>query len=209
MRTQIIHKDLYTFDELSDRAKGKARDWWRESLDYDWWDSVYDDFGRICEILGVDLKTHTVPLMNGKTRENPCVYFTGFSYQGDGASFEGWHTYKKGSRKAIREYCGDTELHRIADTLADLNRRHFYRLDVNVSTSGNYYHEYTMDVETTINGWNVGGETETDMTEIMRDLARWLYRSLRDEYEWLTSDEQVDESIRANEYEFDEDGKIA
>ena len=32
---------------------------------------------------------------------------------------------------------------------------------------------------------------------------------LRNEYEYLTSEEAVIESIRANEYEFTEDGKLA
>ncbi|TQM89759.1 hypothetical protein [Roseinatronobacter monicus] len=64
---------VYQFSELSDAAKEKARDWWRAGgMDYDWWDSVYDDFGRICEILGVDLKTRDIKLMNGRTRQGFC-----------------------------------------------------------------------------------------------------------------------------------------
>jgi hypothetical protein len=35
---------------------------------------------------------------------------------------------------------------------------------------------------------------------------RWVYRRLEAEYNWLQADEQVDESIRCNEYTFDEDG---
>lgn len=40
-----------------------------------------------------------------------------------------------------------------------------------------------------------------------RDAMRWIYRQLEAEYEYQNADEQVDESIRANEYEFDVDGK--
>ena len=43
----------------------------------------------------------------------------------------------------------------------------------------------------------------------MRDLAHWLYVYLRTEYEWQTSEEQVAENIRCNEYEFTEEGRIA
>jgi len=63
MRTETIN--IYTFDELSDKAKDRARDWWRQgALDYDWWDCVYAnaermglkitsfDTGRSCEIEG-------------------------------------------------------------------------------------------------------------------------------------------------------------
>lgn len=43
--------------------------------------------------------------------------------------------------------------------------------------------------------------------EALRDLARWLYRQLEREYDYLTSDEAVDEAIVANEYSFTVDGK--
>src|SRR3990167_4169582 len=40
-------KLVYLFDELSDKAKETARNWWHEhALDYDWWDSTYDDAKR-------------------------------------------------------------------------------------------------------------------------------------------------------------------
>ena len=36
-------KEVWFFDELSDKAKDKARDWYREGhLDYDWWDAIYE-----------------------------------------------------------------------------------------------------------------------------------------------------------------------
>ena len=42
--------------------------------------------------------------------------------------------------------------------------------------------------------------------EPLRELARWLYRRLEDEYACLTSDDAVDEAIAANEYTFTESG---
>jgi hypothetical protein len=63
MRTETIN--IYTFDELSDKAKDRARDWWRQgALHYDWWDCTFEDAlqvglkitsfdtGRSCEIEG-------------------------------------------------------------------------------------------------------------------------------------------------------------
>ena len=43
--------------------------------------------------------------------------------------------------------------------------------------------------------------------EALRDLARWLYRQLEREYEYLSSDEAVDETITANQYTFTETGR--
>jgi hypothetical protein len=46
MKTKTI--TLYTFDELSDKAKEQARNWFREgNFDYAWWQFTYDDAERI------------------------------------------------------------------------------------------------------------------------------------------------------------------
>lgn len=39
---------IYQFNELSAKAKEKARDWFREGvLDYEWWEAIYEDAERI------------------------------------------------------------------------------------------------------------------------------------------------------------------
>jgi bacillopeptidase F (M6 metalloprotease family) len=45
------------------------------------------------------------------------------------------------------------------------------------------------------------------ITQALRDLAHWLYRQLQREYDYLTSNEAVDESIEANEYTFTAEGR--
>ena len=57
---EVICTTVYQFPELSDAAKEKARSWYREAAFHeDWWDAVYDDFERICEILGVSPVSYT------------------------------------------------------------------------------------------------------------------------------------------------------
>ena len=41
------------------------------------------------------------------------------------------------------------------------------------------------------------------------DFAHWVYRTLEKEYEYLDSDEHVDEMLTINEYEFTAEGKVA
>jgi len=85
---EIICTTVYQFSELSEAAKEKARSWYRELGPHDdWWDAVYEDFERVCEILGIRLKTMPVRLMGGGTRAKPCIWFSGFCSQGDGASY--------------------------------------------------------------------------------------------------------------------------
>ena len=50
-------------------------------------------------------------------------------------------------------------------------------------------------------------DAEEAVTEALRDLARWLYRQLEREYEYLTSDAVVDEAIIANAYTFTASGR--
>ena len=45
-------------------------------------------------------------------------------------------------------------------------------------------------------------DAEEIVIEALRDLARWLYRQLEREYDYLTSDDVVDEAITANAYTF-------
>ena len=124
---EVLCTTVYQFPELSDAAKEKARIWYRAAAFHnDWWDAVYDDFERICDILGVSLKTRSVRLMDGGTRQKPCIWFSGFSSQGDGACFEATVAYAKGSTREIRAYAPkDQTLHSIADRLLAPQRQNF------------------------------------------------------------------------------------
>jgi hypothetical protein len=91
-----------------------------------------------------------------------------------------------------------------------VQRRNFYQLRAEASHRGHYYHEYCMaiSVERDSPTWqDMTADAEDVITEALRDLARWLYRQLEREYDYLTSDEAVDEAITANEYTFTEAGR--
>jgi hypothetical protein len=204
---KIIPITVYQFDELDDQARDAARSWYRQSaLDYDWYDFVFSDFESICETLGIDLRIRPISLTGGDARHEPQIYFSGFSSQGDGACFAGRYSYRKGASRAIRAHAPrDTELHRIADTLRDTQRRHFYQLSVHIRHRGRYYHEYCMEISVErdrLDFSDVAADATEAIIETLRDLARWLYRRLEAEYEHQTSDETVDEGIRVNEYLF-------
>ena len=209
---QIVEITVYTIDELSDAAKENARVWYREScLDFEWYDFVYEDFGRICGILGVTLQTSPLPLHGGSTLDKPRIFHSGFSSQGDGASYEGRWSHATGARKAIREYAPqDEELHRIADALQAIQRRNFHQLHATIRQRGRYCHEYSMEIEVERDSPTrqpLTDDAEDAVTEAMRDLARWLYRQLRQEYEHLTSDEAIDETLAANRWSFTASGE--
>ena len=200
MRIETVKRELFTYDELSEAAQEKARDWWRDGgLNYEWWDFIIDDAKRIGRLLGIDIDK---------------VYFSGFSSQGDGAWFVGEYQYRSGSVQAIKAECPkDKELHRIAETLRDIQRRHFYSLTAAVTHRGNYFHEYCTDINITDDRceyWQeVSDDTSESLSDVLHDFMHWIYARLESEYEWLNSDQQVAEAIVINECEFTENGEIA
>ena len=209
---EVICTTVYQFPELSDAAKDKARSWYRELGPHDdWCDAVYEDFERICDILGIRLKTTPARLMGGGTRSEPCIWFSGFWSQGDGACLEGYLSHAKGAAARIRDYVPqDATLHSIADRLQAIQRRNFYQLAAEISHRGRYYHEYTMSVDVTRDSpsWQPPtADAEETVVEAIRDLARWLYRQLQTEYDHLTSDETIEDGIIVNEYTFTAGGR--
>ena len=58
-----------------------------------------------------------------------------------------------------------------------------------------------------LNYQDMTADAEDTVIEALRDLARWLYRQLENEYNALTSDEMVDETIVANAYTFTASGR--
>ena len=199
-----IEKEIFKYEELDDSAKDKAKDWYRQFVfnEHCDWEFVLDDAVQAAEILGIGI---------GRRRGSwePAIYFSGFWSQGDGACFEGSYRYAKGAAKRVREeYPEDKELHRIADELQTIQRRNFYKLCANMTHSGRYCHSGCMDVSVDHEDdhYRDIGDAEDDITQLMRDFADWIYCQLEKEYEYQCSDNVVEESIIANEYEFDEYG---
>jgi hypothetical protein len=211
-----LTKTAYTIDELSDAARARAIDAHREwNVHDDWWDSCYDSAEDAAKYLGIAFKYH------GKS--TPGINFSGFCHQGQGASFSGWFKLNDVDAAALKaEWPKDKELHAIVDTL-DRLKSALTALEVTASITnghGNYSHEYTMRIE--VNPFDehddddvifamLGAvykslDVEATVTEAMRDFARWVYRMLEQEYEYLTSDEAILESLQCNDMLFDEDG---
>jgi hypothetical protein len=211
-RTKTI--TLFTFDELSDTAKEKARNWWRVGEAIDGADSyTIEDAAQVAELLGINLRTHPIKLANGETRYEPSIWWSGFSSQGDGACFEGSYRYRAGSVVSIKDHApNDAKLHEIAEGLAQLQYAHQNAIRATVKhIDHHYYHENTTEIEVfnDLDPDAITADTEDAVRELLRDFMRWIYRQLEADYDYRMSDENVDDSIQANRYEFTEDGAFA
>ncbi len=214
---KTIETKAYLYDELSEEAQEKARDWFREGNcdDTFWSECVTDDFKTVAKACGFTLS---------KARglhSALAIYWEGFSHQGSGASFEGsWRASDVNVAQLLKDWPatyadekGETrtsehnaELHPILEGFAKLASQEPTGYgSVSASHRGHsltceYDHENEDDTDLT-------GDPVDTFKELCSDLAHWLYRTLEREYEYQNSDETVTENIRANEYTFTADGE--
>lgn len=202
--------ELFEYSELSDSAKETARQWWIEAMDSSDWEFTIDDFITIAGLMGIEVTHTSQRTMGGGMRPFPNVYFSlGYS-QSDYAAFEANYSYRKGSAKAVREHAPqDTTLHGFAEKLQAAQSRCGYKATATISSNN----RDGMDVEVSdapyerdaFDKWTE--DVEWPIREVMKGLASWLYDSLRAEYEYQTSEEQIAETMEANGYTFRENGK--
>lgn len=198
MQTITTKTDVFEFSELSYSAKQTAMQWYCDTPDAFWAESVIEGAKEIGALMGF-------------TIEN--IHYSGFSSQGDGACFTGSIRYEKSCAKNVKAHApNDKELQRIAQAWQALQKCNFYALRASIKHRGHYYHELctTFDCKDTRHnyGWLQNESTEDEIKEISRDFMRWIYRQLESAYEYETSEENISEACEINEWRFTEDGKF-
>jgi len=188
------------YQDLPEDRKEQEREKYREhGLDYDWWDGVYDYAKETAGKFGLEIDD---------------IFFSGFWSQGDGAFYTGRLIFKPCVVAELPE-----EVRDIYETLYEVHSLMkiavpFFIWIVDISHVGRHSHGHTMQIATDISADiddPIGGEgtaletimkeTEQDVAEALRDYALWIYRTLEKEYEFLTSDECIDDLLHSEEYE--------
>ena len=188
-----------TFDELSPEAKehalDKARDW---LVDDDWWHSTYEYVTEVGALLGITVED---------------IEFSGFWSQGDGASFTGVYHYKPvdmeqlGEDETLRHIATQLTVLAVAGRLSGDADNEWYNGRWRITRQrGHYVHSGYMQVKLVDDGIPDDNE-ETEIRGLMRRFADWIYAQLEAEYDHLTSDETIAETLRDTQ-EFDEDGQF-
>jgi len=228
---RIKETTVYQFDELSDDAKERARQWFREGM-------ADDNFGAECVIRECADALRILGFTLGDRHSKQGIYYSGFWSQGDGACFVGSFCASHVDREkvaalladrpvsyecdgAMHESPSNKRLHDCADELlAVLDDRP--TLSASLTHRGYHTHKYCVSIDVDASP-DRSDETHTSaewdelsvkddaigdqFAEVCRELMRWIYRELESDYEWQNENEQVDDNIRANEYEFSETGK--
>jgi hypothetical protein len=199
MRTETITYKIYPFEELDDKAKEKARDWFKEDYpDYEWWDYTYDRWKEDLTEIGFN---------------DPDFSFSGFCCQGDGASFTADLDLDKLIDCLMTCDPAAYKYRRLIGVQSTELTWPFWEGPKVIRTDSHYCHENTVRTELYLQ--DAGPRTAKLIDELQADiealrytLCRKLYRELEAEYDHMRSNEHVDETITINEYEFTEDGKI-
>lgn len=182
-----------TFLELSEEQQEKLIEKNRDidTSDDFWFEWLVEEYTTILEILGF---------------VEPKVYFSLSYSQGDGACFVSrYFSYEKGMGEKIRKEYGDKELVELTAQLQELYRRSFYQMTGKVTHRGHYYHERSMDIYL-----NNCEHLEKDFEEWCADFSSYMFRKLRNEYEYLTSYKHIRETLEDmnEEYEVDIEGNL-
>lgn len=201
----------YTFANFSEKIKNKVRDRerYRDVEHDDWWEHIYENATECAALMGITITQKSV------RHPAPAIYCSGFSSQGDGASFDGLWVYAENSvADVIAHAPNDVELLRIAQGLAVIQTAALLgdrgRVSACITARDRYCHSGTMSVDCTHSADNptcddsVDYDIEKEVTQLMRDFADWIYKQLEAEHDYLTSDEHIDEYLAENTY--DEDG---
>lgn len=181
---------VYKFSELTPAAKEKALTELRDcNVDYNGWaDCVLDDWKEKLEKFGYT---------------SPEIAYSGFCSQGDGASFTAavdlpaWIKATKNTKRfaAILKWLKSPDEWHTANII---------RIDRHYS----HYNTVRAELEYDDTAPADMSELEAAITSHVRDLSRQLYRDLEKEYEYLTSDEAIKETIESNSWTFNARGHL-
>lgn len=194
MRTASVN--VYQFGELSDKAKEKAREWYRGCIDS-------SDFEGAKEVIT------TAAVMCGFQPKVNLWWGVGYC-QSDFARIEAkWRAEDVKADELRKESPQDQRLGQIAEQFAEIAKL-FPK--AYATTKERYVvddDEFDPDEELSSDDKTeaLKSEARQSLRVAIQSFNQWAYDTLRKESDYLHSDEYVDETIEANEYEFTEDGE--
>lgn len=209
---KTIQLKLFTFKELGRLAKQRALTEFRAvNVEFNWWNDEYEDFMNLCQTLAI-------------TVDRERIHFRGFYSQGDGASFTAIadlpELVKAIEKEAWKQYAPLDELKfpalRIDRRVRVLLNNRSLDSGVTIKGGRGYWVKAATGIFITTKGDrshdNIFGELEkldAWLQQVADNLNAYLYKKLQSQYEFLTSDTAVKESILFNEYLFSADGRAA
>jgi hypothetical protein len=210
---KTITLTLYPFNQLDKQAKQNALTTHQDlNIGFDWWDHAYEDFITFCSYLGLAVIKDSIK-------------FRGFYSPGDGSCFsavvgipqlltaitnQSWKAYAP-----LQEF--DFSVPQIDPRVLALVAGGLLPGEPQIIARSRYYGVAT---DLGISEVVKDGKTHDNIFEELDKLQEWLrsvaeilnlhlYQSLENQYEFLTSETAVQESLLTGEYLFTADGRSA
>jgi hypothetical protein len=224
--TEETEQTEFSYQELDQRAKYKALQWFSESLDHEWWEHIYEHAKAGGPERGFEIED---------------IRFSGFWSQGDGASWTGSVNIKEFLDYHLKEDNPDFGRYFVLQALIAENQD-WVALRTNVNRRGfHYVHDNMMYLESisysNLECLDADDEERlqeegplqraniyqlykgADIDHLIDDLETWIlveaqayarqiYDDLESEHEHLTSEESLIEAAESNGWMFDEDGSL-
>lgn len=209
---KTIKLKLYELDELSEQARQKALESFADfNINDDWHRFNLENFSELGKLLGL-----TIPVKD--------IYFRGFYSHGDGSGFNAevdlpdlckaieaanWKAeYPNTGLELALPPVHSRVLKLIAENKIDVTAsiekpRGYYGVSAEITDDLPQRRPRYSHIENELD------KLETWLQEFGEQLNRFLFKSLEQEYDYLTSEEAIVESIKTNEYLFTADGKSA
>ena len=221
--SKVIEVEIYKYGELSEQSQQKAREWYIEGMDYEWWEGVYE-----------------MAIKDGYEK-GFCIdkiYFSGFHSQGDGASWTGqvdvrqWlETHYKDSI-GLSAWCQLIQEDVVSKHIRVVaNNSHYchestMQFDDVADHTDEFTDDWLMELPSIFKGMEVQHlfdiiatdhtclvKSTEDITQAIaesgRDYAIDIYQRLKEEYEYLCSEEMMLDHFDANDYHFTNEGRLA
>ena len=205
MRTATINYNVYKYNELSEKAKEKVKQWYLNGQE----EFI---FTESCE----------QDLYNLFADDHLKVQYSLSYCQGDGFNIYG-EVYAEDILNCLEKHNGGTQLAEFEDVLTDKEKKtilHYAKVCGAIELPINNHYCYSLadyiDIADTweydLYGYrNINVETLKKFEELVRGIFKTLckaYEKWGYEYFYEISDEDLEEICEANEYEFLEDGTI-
>lgn len=186
-------KYYFLYDDLDEDGKQTARDWYATDYpEYKWWDYTYDMIETVADIIGLSTKPAS------------------FCFELDrGAYFhlDGSYQYTRRWEQKFREEFGNNPQGVIGAFYNDYKafvlqwqKPNFYNITATVdswrTTTGNYNGHISP----------VYDAIDSAVYDMITDFRNMALRLLQQEYDYIISDDYIAETMRMNEYTFDECG---
>lgn len=213
------------FSELSDAAKAAALEYREQGL-CEWWGCTIDSFTTLCKCFGFDVDYKSVYL-RGFSSQGDGASFLG-TWDIDDAmdcveQVKGYAPQDETLQELAKYMQHECTL---AFGVSEMLTNGFgLRIGIGGSARHNYVHEQTMQISRACGEvldfdghiWDDLKEPEVidicarldeSVLDIAKSLARWLYKALEEEWQYLCSEESLTEEAEANGWDFDEAGSI-